>query len=100
MPLHASGVNNYALPLNEAIAFVNLCESQDVPILGGDVYGDKNGKLSITYDNWYVDLQEGEANHDFCTRSCDAARRYLAGFPSDFDGAFALVIAVRRPDGF
>ena len=47
------GINNYAFDLVSAIEFMYECVENKIRILGGDIINIKNGKASLSYDNWY-----------------------------------------------
>ncbi len=44
----------YALNYEDICLFLKLISQKDVFILGGDVWEEEEGKMYITYNNWYI----------------------------------------------
>jgi hypothetical protein len=62
----------------EAIEAIEYFQQEKIAILGGDVYCiDKNGKIELTYDNWYCDKMQGENYTEYCERSAKTAKDYI-----------------------
>jgi len=92
--LEELGVNNCGLTKLEALEVLSELESNNTPLLGGDVYL-KNGKeVNSTYDNWYCDRIKNESIEEFVTRSLSKAKEYIMSYKNDSSGEvlFALVI--------
>lgn len=49
------GINEYAWEYKNIIDIISILRKRKIPILGGDVYIIKNGKINTTFDSWYYD---------------------------------------------
>jgi hypothetical protein len=89
-----TGVGDFLLTTNDALAAVRLAEDAGIPILGGDVYVRQSGTIVPAYANWHVDRKPGESLHEFAQRTWKEADAYLRAYPEPRDGdpLFALVI--------
>jgi hypothetical protein len=82
------------LALNKADALIALAmlEGTNVAILGGDVYKcGINGKLSATYDNWYIN-QEQLPPRQFAENSQLKAKQYLESYKEIGASSFLYVL--------
>jgi hypothetical protein len=93
-PLEGVGVRNWALTKADALrALENLLE-MEVGIAGGDVYKLVNGKLELTYNNWFCDRNAREISEHYVARSVAHARNYIANYEDQgMEFFFALVPA-------
>ena len=92
--LDSLGLRDRALVRGDALQAIDLLEAAGIPVLGGDVYIAKQGKIESAYANWYTDQREGETISRFAARSFAESRSYISKFPDPTDGMalFALVI--------
>ncbi|MCB8951392.1 MAG: hypothetical protein H6650_05200 [Ardenticatenales bacterium] len=68
------GVNSLAWYSSLIPQIVRWCWENDVAILGGDVLElDKDGQLSYTYDNWYINFDSKLIWRDFVAKSLEYA---------------------------
>lgn len=58
--LVSSGLTEVALDRAAALSAIDLLASANVPILGGDVYIERQGRIEIGFSNWYTDRQDSE----------------------------------------
>lgn len=93
-PLHDSGVNNWALSRDRALAALDRLEASGVAVLGGDVYLKTDGGIRGNCDNWYFDIEVSELNTRRVRDSIERARDYIRHYPLP-DALFALVPLVR-----
>jgi hypothetical protein len=86
--LHAKGIalsdtnpgsTEYALKLEDVFSAVDLLNTSNTAILGGDILSKKNGKLNYTYENWYCQQQDKEESDKFISRSHLITREYIYG---------------------
>lgn len=87
------GVKNWALSKKDAQNAISALFEIGVPILGGDVYYQKNSGIYPGTENWYHQRSSGETIQEFLIRSTEASRAYVMAFNS-VDGSnplFALV---------
>ena len=68
-----------------------LKDIQDV-VLGGDVYLLKDGKLSVTYDNWYYLRANEESDDEYVANSIVKARKFIEAYTGNGDGTPLFVI--------
>ena len=85
------GVNNFALDKTSTLEYFQKLFKEHVAILGGDVYLLKDGKLKLTYDNWYCNRGESESMESYVARSIDEAKTYIENY-SDDTALFCLVL--------
>jgi len=94
--LEQCGVNNVAWSRADTLAVLESIGAMKVAVLGGDVYQFSNGRLSLTFDNWYCERQQGESPEEFASRSLSFGRDYVARYavPENPSPWFALVFTV------
>ena len=80
--LHNSGVSNWALTKDQALAALDQFEAKKISVLGGDVYELNDGEPEPNYDNWYCDREQNEPIDKFITRSANEARAYIVSYSS------------------
>jgi len=78
--LETIGVKNYALNKMRALEFLDILFEQSASVLGGDVYCMENGKLSLTFDNWYTEKNVNESEKLFYRRSISQANKYIQNY--------------------
>ena len=76
-PLANVGVFNWALTKGQALEVLDKFLTLQIPILGGDVYENIDGKLQPNLDNWYCEPKKEEAKIDFMYRSIKKAKIYI-----------------------
>ena len=75
-----SGIRNWALSKNQAIAAIEKLEHMGVAILGGDVLVLTEPRYDYSYDNWNCEQQLGESKTEFVRRSAEIARNYIENY--------------------
>jgi hypothetical protein len=87
------GIRNWALEQDQALEALNQLAREGIAVLGGDVYLMQEGKLQVSYDNWYCERPLTEKEEDFVSRSIEVARTYIKNYRSPLDGPafFAIV---------
>jgi hypothetical protein len=75
-------VNRLAWEKKEALDVINyfLNYSDEVGIIGGDVYKLSNNQLIPLYDNWSCDDKVNESNKDYNVRSLLEAKKYIENY--------------------
>lgn len=68
------GINNYAYSCDCIDDVLNELEKLHFTILGGDVYVVEEGKLILSYDNWYYTKTNTLSD---CSLSISKARKYI-----------------------
>src|SRR5688572_444350 len=75
--LSALGVEELAWCPEDAFRVLELLQSTEIAVLGGDVYVKRSGKLEPSYENWYAEHAPDEVPSEFAIRSQSIAREYL-----------------------
>lgn len=88
------GVENWALDKGQVNSVLETIAEFGRPILGGDVYQLRAGKLYLAYSNWSCEILNDEPFSKYVKRSIEVARNYVTQYPShDTEPAlFALVV--------
>jgi hypothetical protein len=81
------GVNEVAWIKDDALDLLKYLELNDSFVLGGDVLVLEPDGYRYNYDNWYFNLEDGDANE-----SIEHTRNFIKNYPSG-NYAFVLVIA-------
>ena len=90
--LESIGIKNWALEKKEALCVLRQFLDLGIPVLGGDVYVEKNNTIESTYDSWHCDLALAESQLEFIIRSNVVARNYIETYLVDTNPVlFALV---------
>jgi len=89
------GVKNFALNRTDVLKLLRILEEQKVGVFGGGVYASENGKLSLTYDNWYTNRDASESDNSFSSRSISRASDHITSYAKT-DAFFALTLDIRR----
>lgn len=76
--LEESGINNWALTLNQALVALEQLYKSKIPVLGGDVCEEINGTIEYNYDNWYSDKLEND--NEFLERSFNESSNYIKNY--------------------
>lgn len=71
------GVFGYAFDYQDTIALLDFCKDKQIAILGGDALELKKGKLSYTYENWFIDVKKYSSYSDFVIESYKISLNYL-----------------------
>lgn len=79
-PLHAFGVNNWALSRDQALDALDSLEELGVVVLGGDVYLETNKGIRSNRDNWHYDSDVNESHSRTIHQSIEKAREYIARY--------------------
>ena len=98
--LDGLGLREVALRRSDAIDAIDALRAGSVPILGGDVYSEREGTIEPAYANWHVDQDSGEGETDFAERSCLKAESYVEMYPrtSGEEPLFVLVVPEFKMD--
>jgi hypothetical protein len=93
IPLAMLGVRDIALRRNDALQAVECLRAAEIPILGGDVYFQRNGRIEAAYANWHADPKREEDWNAYLRRSWSSTEDYIRGFPDnkDIEPLFSLV---------
>lgn len=75
--MNSIGVLGYAFDYQDTIAVLDFCKDKQIAILGGDVLELKKGKLSYTYENWFIDVKNYSSYPDFVIESYKISLNYL-----------------------
>ena len=93
IPLRELGIADVALGRTDVLSAIELLRNASIPVLGGDVYFKRLGRIELAYANWHSDPEQGEDRQRFVSRSCFETENYIKSFPpSDAEPLFALVI--------
>jgi len=68
------GVSEMVWKFTDAIEIINFLANQGYPILGGDVYLEKDNVFESTYDSWYLEKSESK---NFAEESRKKALDYI-----------------------
>ncbi|ONK25398.1 hypothetical protein BVE84_10120 [Streptococcus azizii] len=68
------GVNEYVYAWKHVDAVLSEIKKLNLVILGGDVYIEKNHRMTLTYDSWYYNRLYTPSD---CKLSIDKARGYI-----------------------
>ena len=82
-----------ALRRDDALKAVQLLREATFPILGGDVYVQREGHIESAYANWHSNPKVGEDRETYLCRSWDTTETYLTGYPQ-IDGEEPLFVIV------
>ena len=92
--LESLGLTEIALERVDALCAIELLASANVPVLGGDVYIERQDRIEIGFSNWYTDRQDGESRDVFASRSWDKSRTFISRFPEPPGGKTLFVLVV------
>jgi Immunity protein 40 len=87
------GVHNWALTKVQALIAVEQLTSLGIPILGGDVYEERDGYFQSNYDSWHCDILSNENEIDYLNRSSKQAKEYIDNYKSkELDKIFFVIV--------
>jgi hypothetical protein len=72
------GSHEYALTLQDAKQLISLLPGSTVPLLGGDVVAESEGRLRYTYENWYIVREPAEDDESHARRSYRKAEDFIS----------------------
>jgi Immunity protein 40 len=89
------GLKDISLRRADALYAVELLRTAAIPILGGDVWFRRGGKIESAYANWHTDGKIGEDKDTYLQRTWDSTEQYIREFPvrTDAEPLFVLVTA-------
>jgi Immunity protein 40 len=90
------GLTEVALHRADALLAAEALRASSVPILGGDVYFVRKGKVEQGFANWHSDRHPDERLPEFVERSYRETRKYLEAFPDRPEMAPVFVFVVAR----
>ena len=94
MSLSALGICGHALTRDAALRAVTILRSAHIPVLGGDVYFKRAGRIVLAYANWHADPKPTEAREAYLSRSWDTTETYVRRFPDTKDAEPLFVFVV------
>ncbi len=92
----SSGSTNWAFRREAALQAIDQFLKESIPILGGDVLEKKNENWSSTYDNWSIEIKEGESIRAYAERSAIETRKYIESYWEGEDNIYYTFV----PEGF
>lgn len=95
----AFGVQESALSRSDALHAIGLLEKVGVPVLGGDVYFEKEDVIEFSYSVWSLNPDEHENGEDFAVRTWKESREYISGYPERPGEVPLFVIVADTPKG-
>lgn len=82
--------------INKILTFL---EYSDIPIIGGDVYECKSGKVKPVYVNWHCDQRDGESLSDFANRSRKETFQFVNSYnDTENDDIFYVLVFLKNRD--
>jgi hypothetical protein len=79
--LEVFGVRDIALGRDDAISALKFLREASAPVLGGDVYLQRDSGLELAYANWHCDPRAGEPPGEYLSRSVVTAEQYIKRYP-------------------
>lgn len=83
--LSSIGLSEVAWKYEDALTLIELCEKNKIFILGGDVLAKDEDEYRYNYDNWYLDINQGNYKD-----SIIKTKEYITNYPKG-DYAFVFV---------
>ena len=83
------GIFEHAWMFEDIKKIIDILDEKKIPILGGDVYKICNGKISQTYDSWYINKSE---ECDFPSKSYEKTVLYISEYEKRNEGHFLYSI--------
>jgi hypothetical protein len=74
------GLADVAWSIEEADALLDWLKGVNLAILGGDIYRQRDGRLTPTGDSWHCDRYPTEPRSAYVARAWDVAWRYLQSY--------------------
>lgn len=75
--LNHLGINAYSYSYSIIPDLLAIVKTNNLTILGGDVFFYKNGQLTHTYDNWYYEKQNSTSD---CSKSIHQTEKYISNY--------------------
>ena len=96
--LTAAGVNEVALRRADALDAIRWLREKGLPILGGDVWLERDGTLDLSYDNWYAESEPGESTRSSLEGTWTIAEEFITRYPAETSSKpwFVLVVGPLR----
>lgn len=91
------GLNELAWSKTSAIAVIESVSTQNVVILGGDVYRRMSNDIASTYDNWSCTRLEGELQDAYAKRSCKKALDFITNYDTTNNEEIMFVLVFDTP---
>lgn len=88
------GVNEYALSRADALHAIDLLESAGIPILGGDLYMARHGRIENVYTPWASEPSAWESETEYARRSCNESRSFISKILEPLDSVAMFVLVV------
>lgn len=92
IPLHEFGINGHGLDLSSAMAAVSKCAEKGLPILGGDVLLNDEGKIRHQYENWTTNRRDYESEDKFIAASHEKSIEFLESYKTDSNNTLFLIV--------
>lgn len=88
------GSAELGLTKKDALSAVAKARSEELHILGGDVYFQRFGRIVPAYSNWSTEQLESETAKEYAERSWTEAEAYIKQYrePEDAEYIFVLVV--------
>jgi hypothetical protein len=90
------GIAEFGLTKKDALLAVQIARSEDLPILGGDVYLRSSGKIIPAYANWSTEQLEGETASEYARRGWTETEAYIMKYREAKDVELIFVLVVSR----
>ena len=90
------GTNEFALSNNDALIAIELAKKENLPILGGDVYFSRDGKIEPAYANWHTDKLDKEESSVYLAKTWKNSKDYIERFvvPKDVEVLYVLIVPI------
>ena len=87
-------INDIALTRVDALLAVKLLRGASVPILGGDLYFERDGRIELDSASWCTDPKPGEGCEDYLARGWSNSEAFIKKIPEPSHGTvlFSIVI--------
>lgn|SRR5574344_687149 len=88
------GSAELGLTKKDALSAVAKARSEELQILGGDVYFRRSGKIVPAYANWSTEQLDSETAKEYAERSWTETEAYIKQYrePEDAELIFVLVV--------
>lgn len=87
------GINSWAFEKQRALSVLETLLAWNIPVLGGDVFHENNGKLDICVDNWYCNPAPDENLSEYVRRSVGKARNFISGYKNRSGRVIFVLVA-------
>jgi hypothetical protein len=96
VPLKSMGLSDLAWKRNDAIQVVDALAECGYAILGGDVLVERAGRLTHTYDSWFVNREEAATWRQFVLESKNRAISYISRYSETNGDDYYYVLVFDR----